>query len=77
LTSFPGSTLAKQCDLFLKIEGRPEKISVDLRQISDLDFFVPSFEYVSAITLDSCVAQLAQDRGITESEMKAEHANIE
>jgi D-arabinose 5-phosphate isomerase GutQ len=35
LTSFPGSTLAKQCDLFLKIEGRPEKISVDLRQISD------------------------------------------
>lgn len=77
LTSFPRSTLAKQCDLFLKIEGRPEKISVDLRQISDLDFFVPSFEYVSAITLDSCVAQLAQDRGITESEMKAEHANIE
>ncbi|MFX0184143.1 MAG: SIS domain-containing protein [Candidatus Hodarchaeota archaeon] len=77
LTSFPESTLAKQCDLFLKIEGRPEKISVDLRQISDLDFFVPSFEYVSAITLDACVAQLAQARGITESEMKAEHANIE
>ncbi|MFX0052746.1 MAG: SIS domain-containing protein [Candidatus Hermodarchaeota archaeon] len=77
LTSFPESTLAKEADIFLQIEGRPEQISVDLRQIIDLGFFVPSFEYVSAITLDSCVAQLAQDRGITELEMKAEHANIE
>jgi 6-phospho-3-hexuloisomerase len=77
LTSFPESTLAKKCDTFLKIEGRPEKVSVDLQQISDLGYFVPSFEYSAAITLDSCVAQLAQDHGISESEMIAEHANIE
>ncbi|MHA2226524.1 MAG: SIS domain-containing protein [Candidatus Hodarchaeales archaeon] len=77
LTSFPESELARNSDIFLKIEGRPEEISADLRQISDLSFFIPSFEYAAAITLDSCVAQLALDLGITETEMKNEHANIE
>lgn len=77
LTSFPHSKLTKCSDFFLGIEGRSEKISADLRQISDLSFSVPSFEYVAAITLDSCVAQLAMDLGISEMEMKAEHANIE
>ena len=77
LTSFPNSELVKLSDFFLDIEGRSEKISADLRQISDLDFSVPSFEYVSAVALDSCVAQLAMDLDISETEMKAEHANIE
>ncbi|MHA2247552.1 MAG: SIS domain-containing protein [Candidatus Hodarchaeales archaeon] len=77
LTSFPNSKLTKCSDFFLGIEGRSEKISADLRQISDLSFSVPSFEYVAAITLDACVAQLAMDLDISEKEMKAEHANIE
>ena len=77
LTSFPESELAKSSDVFLPIEGRSEKISADLHQISNLSFLIPSFEYAAAITLDSCVAQLALDLGITEMEMKEEHANIE
>lgn len=77
LTSFSDSLLAKECDILLKIEGRPEKVSADLRQITDLNFFVPSFEYAAAITLDSCVAQIASNQGITEESMKEEHANIE
>jgi len=77
LTSFPESELAKCSDVFLPIEGRSEKISADLHQISNLSFLIPSFEYAAAITLDSCVAQLALDLGITEMEMKEEHANIE
>jgi D-arabinose 5-phosphate isomerase GutQ len=77
LTSFPKSPLAQECDLFLEIEGRSEKTNAYLQQISNLGFFVPSFEYVAAITLDACVAQIALNLGISESEMKAEHANIE
>lgn len=77
LTSFSESELAKQSDIFLKIEGRSEEVSADLRQISDLTFLIPSFEYAAAITLDSCVAQLALDLGISETEMRDQHANIE
>ena len=77
LTSFPESKLAREADICLNIEGRTEKISADLHQISHLSFLIPSFEYVAAITLDSCVAQLAMDLGISETEMKEEHANIE
>jgi 6-phospho-3-hexuloisomerase len=77
LTSFPKSSLAQNSDIFLKIEGRPEEISADLRQISDLAFFLPSFEYAAAITLDACIAQIAENKGITEEYMRKEHANIE
>ena len=77
LTSFPDSLLANECEILLEIEGRPEEISADLRQITDLSYFVPSFEYAAAITLDSCVAQIASNQGITEESMKEEHANIE
>ncbi|PWI49711.1 hypothetical protein CEE45_00860 [Candidatus Heimdallarchaeota archaeon B3_Heim] len=77
LTSFPESTLAKKSDILLEIEGRHEEVSVELRQISDLNFFIPAFEYAAAITLDSCVAQIAYNLGITEESMRAEHANIE
>jgi len=77
LTSFPDSLLAKESDILLQIEGRPEEISADLRQITDLNYFVPSFEFAAAITLDSCVAQIASNQGITEASMREEHANIE
>jgi len=77
LTSFPDSLLANECEIFLEIEGRPEEISADLRQITDLSYFIPSFEYAAAITLDSCIAQIATNQGITEESMKEQHANIE
>ncbi len=76
-TSFPKSKLAQNSDLFIEIEGRTEKTNAYLQQISKLKHFIPSFEYVTSITLDACVAQLALDLGISESEMEAEHANIE
>ncbi|MHA1976076.1 MAG: SIS domain-containing protein [Candidatus Hodarchaeales archaeon] len=77
LTSFSESLVAKESDLLLEIEGRHEEVSADFRQISDMSIFVPSFEYAAAITLDSCVAQIASNSGITEEFMRAEHANIE
>jgi D-arabinose 5-phosphate isomerase GutQ len=77
LTSFPNSKLARNSDIFMKLEGRTESQAVDLRQITDLRFLIPSFEYVTAIFMDSCVAQLAHDLKISESEMRKEHANIE
>ncbi len=77
LTSFPKSELALNSDTYVEIVGRSERTNAYLEQISDLQDFVPSFEYVAAVTLDACVAQLAYDFGISESEMKAEHANIE
>jgi D-arabinose 5-phosphate isomerase GutQ len=77
LTSFPKSKLALNSDIFVKIEGRTERTNAYLQKISDLQYFVPSFEYVASVTLDACIAQLALDLSITESEMKAEHANIE
>jgi 6-phospho-3-hexuloisomerase len=76
-TSFSKSELAQNSEIFIEIEGRTEKTNAYLQQISELQYFVPSFEYVASVTLDACVAQLALDLGITESEMKAEHANIE
>ncbi|MFX0084464.1 MAG: SIS domain-containing protein [Candidatus Hodarchaeota archaeon] len=76
-TSFPKSELAQNSELFIEIEGRTEKTNAYLQQISKLKYFIPSFEYVTSITLDACVAQLALDLGISESEMEAEHANIE
>ncbi len=39
--------------------------------------FLPSFEYAAALTLDSCVAQIAENKNITEEYMRTEHANIE
>ena len=77
LTSFPESKLARECDNSIEIEGRTEEINAYLQQISKLSYFVPSFEYVSAVTLDACVAQLALDLKITETQMREEHANIE
>jgi 6-phospho-3-hexuloisomerase len=77
LSSFPESIIAKNCSILLEIEGRHEEVSADLRQIKDLRFIIPSFEYTAAITLDSCVAQIASNLGITEESMRAEHANIE
>lgn len=77
LTSFPESSLALKSDLFLTIEGRDKRVSPDLKKLRDLSFLVPSFEYTAAVTLDSIVAQIALDLGITESQMKEEHANIE
>lgn len=77
LTSFPKSKLALNSEIFLEIEGRSEKTNSYLKRISKLQYFVPSFEYVASITLDAVVAQLALDLGISESEMIAEHANIE
>ncbi|MFW9853741.1 MAG: SIS domain-containing protein [Candidatus Thorarchaeota archaeon] len=77
LTSFPESRLAQNSDIFIKLEGRTESRAVELRQISDLRILLPSFEYVTAIFMDSCVAQLAHDLRISESEMRREHANIQ
>lgn len=77
LTSFPKSKLALECDNFVEILGRTEETNAYLQQITELDYYVPSFEYVTAVVLDACVAQLAVDLKITESQMREEHANIE
>ena len=77
LTSFPDSIIAKKSDIVNKLVGRDRQYDPHLRQINELDLFTPAFEYVAALYLDSCVAQMANNQGITEESMRAEHANIE
>ncbi|MHA2053946.1 MAG: SIS domain-containing protein [Candidatus Hodarchaeales archaeon] len=77
LTSFPDSIIAKKSDIIIELAGRDHQYDSHLLQINELDLFTPAFEYVAALYLDSCVAQMANDLGITEESMRAEHANIE
>ncbi len=77
LTSFPKSIIAQKSEIVNELAGRNYQYDPYLLQINDLDLFSPAFEYVAALFLDSCVAQIANDQGITEESMRAEHANIE
>lgn len=77
LTSFPNSIIAKESDIVIELAGRDRQYDPHLLQINELDLFTPAFEYVAALYLDSCVAQMANDQRISEESMRAEHANIE
>jgi D-arabinose 5-phosphate isomerase GutQ len=64
ITSYLLSDLAKKSDKFLLIHGRKYDTDPDEIQITQSEIYLPSFEYSTAVTLDSCVAQIALDLGI-------------
>ncbi len=66
ITSFSQSQLAKESDEFMVIQGREEKTSPQNLQLRQRMMYLPVFEYVTSITFESCVAQIAKNLGIPE-----------
>ncbi|MBN1328952.1 MAG: SIS domain-containing protein [Candidatus Heimdallarchaeota archaeon] len=76
-TSKPDSEFGKKIDKLVQVPGRLDPESWYNRQSEDKPFIETQFEYAVAIVVESIIAQLAIHKGITESEMKGRHANIE
>ncbi len=77
VTSFKDSELAKLANHVTLISGRKGKTSEYDKHAWDAKTLIPSFEYSSALFLDSIVAQIADSLRIDEESMKKEHANVE
>lgn len=77
ITGFSDSQLARISDHFLTIEGRNTRVSQFEEEVQNVELFIPTFEFITAIVLDSIVAQLAFDFDIDEAAMRAEHTNVE
>ncbi|MFX0206167.1 MAG: SIS domain-containing protein [Candidatus Hodarchaeota archaeon] len=77
ITSWSGSSLAKETTLSIQIKGRKERSSGFEKPIDTIRCIIPAFEYGVAIFLDAVVAQIAADLNITEGAMKERHANVE
>ena len=84
ITSYPDSTLAKRSDLILQLQGRTkidEEPNYARRQISGLHNSLSPmgtiFEISALIFLDSVKAQMMDDLGQTEKDLKARHTVLE
>lgn len=77
ITGFSDSQLAQVSDHSLIIEGRNTRVSQFEEEVQNVEQFIPTFEFITAIVLDSIVAQLAFDFEIDEATMRAEHTNVE
>lgn len=84
ITSYPDSTLAKRSDLILQLQGRTkidEEPNYARRQISGLHSSLSPmgtiFEISALIFLDSVIAQMMDDLGQTEKDLKARHTVLE
>ena len=84
ITSYPDSTLAKRSDLILQLQGRTkidEEPNYARRQISGLHNSLSPmgtiFEISALIFLDSVIAQMMDDLGQTEKDLKARHTVLE
>ena len=66
ITSFSQSQLAKNSDEFLIIEGRKHQTVSDSFQLKQQEMYLPKFEYVTALMLESCVTQIVKNLGIPE-----------
>jgi len=76
-TSNTNSEFASQIDILIKVPGRLDPESWYNRLSEDKPFIETQFEFAVAIVIESIIAQLAIHKGITETEMKGRHANIE
>jgi len=65
LVSLPDSELAKKSDIFLKLNCQKNDLRKENLQISTPELYLPIFDYITAVTLEACVAQLALDYGKT------------
>ena len=84
ITSYPDSTLAKRSDLILQLQGRTkidEEPNYARREISGLHNSLSPmgtiFEISALIFLDSVIAQMMDDLGQTEKDLKARHTVLE
>lgn len=84
ITSYPDSTLAQRSDLVLQLQGRTKidsEPNYARRQISGLHQSLSPmgtiFEISALIFLDSIIAQMMQDLGQTEKDLKARHTVLE
>ncbi len=76
-TSLVNSEFGKHTDITVKVTGRLDPESWYNRLSENKPFIETQFEYAAAIVIESIIAQLAIHKGITETEMKGRHANIE
>ncbi|MFW9923420.1 MAG: hypothetical protein ACFFDW_09075, partial [Candidatus Thorarchaeota archaeon] len=67
----------KHCNILVKVPGRIDPDSWYNRLSEDKPFIETQFEFAVAIVIESIIAQLAIHKGITETDMKNRHANIE
>lgn len=76
ISSFPQSELAKMSDTFLYIQGRTKNINFNSLQSPKAETYIPIFEYLTALTLESCIAQIAVNFGISSDMLNYKNANI-
>ncbi|NHJ32411.1 MAG: SIS domain-containing protein [Asgard group archaeon] len=76
-TSIIDSEFGNNVDFLVKVPGRLDPDSWYNRMSESKPFIETQFEFAVAIVIESIIAQLAIHKGITETEMKGRHANIE
>ncbi len=76
-TSFIDSKFGSKIDILIKVPGRLDPESWYNRYSESKPFIETQFEFAVAVVIESIIAQLAIHKGITETEMKGRHANIE
>ena len=76
-TSLIDSEFGQNVEFLVKVPGRIDPDSWYNRMSESKPFIETQFEFAVAIVIESIIAQLAIHKGITESEMKGRHANIE
>jgi len=67
--------MAETAIILLDTAAREEYLKLKIRD--EKPTFIPAFEYTALITLESTVAQIAENHGIPEEEMRSLHANVE
>lgn len=84
ITSYPKSSLAKQSDIVVELKGRTKvdaETSYISRQISGqhqtLSPLGTLFEISALVFLDSTIAEMMNDLGQTEKDLKARHTVLE
>ena len=76
-TSIENSNFGKRVDKLVKVPGRLDPESWYNRMSEAKPFIETQFEFAVVVVVESIIAQLAIHKGITETEMKGRHANIE
>ncbi|MHA1220932.1 MAG: SIS domain-containing protein, partial [Candidatus Heimdallarchaeota archaeon] len=76
-TSIASSDFGNKIDKLVIVPGRLDPESWYNRMSEAKPFIETQFEFAVAVVIESIIAQLAIHKGITETEMKGRHANIE
>lgn len=77
VSSFPQSEFAKLSDIFLFIQGRAKSVDSNGITSPKAGIYLPIFEYLAALTLESCVAQMAVNLGVSGDLADFRRVNVE